>query len=315
MEDYKNLKIMVTGSSGTIGTALCEALKECGIFFYAVDKRENLFNEELNKKTIIQDLSCKNIDLPTDFNMCIHLAANARVYDLVVNPDLAKENFDILYNTLDFCRRNNVNRFIFASSREVYMTLDKDNCHEEDIDINHSPSPYAATKLAGELLIRSYTECYNIEHIILRFSNVYGKYDLSDRAIPLFISLASQNKDITIFGEKKKLDFTYIDDTIDGILRVVRNFDKNKNNSYNISFGRGILLSYLSKLIIKLLGSKSKIIYDNSRTGEVSSYVGNIDKAMHDFGFNPKIPIEEGVKNSINWYCNPSLMLPFGSKR
>jgi nucleoside-diphosphate-sugar epimerase len=116
-------KILVTGSSGTIGTALCEALMEMGYKVEGIDIKHNKWSEKVDRITAIGDIRDKNFfsKLPrSDFDMIIPLAANARVYNLVKNPILARDNFEILFNILEFSRLNNVDRFIFASSREVY---------------------------------------------------------------------------------------------------------------------------------------------------------------------------------------------------
>ena len=128
-------KILVTGSSGTIGTALCEALIEKGYEVGGIDIKQNKWSEKVDKITAISDIRDKNFfsKLPrSDFDMIIHLAANARVYNLVVDPRLARDNFEILFNILEFSRLNNVNRFIFASSREVYGNSDKVFHNEEE---------------------------------------------------------------------------------------------------------------------------------------------------------------------------------------
>lgn len=224
-------KILVTGSNGTIGTALCEALMEMGYKVEGIDIKQNNWSEKVDRITAISDLRDRNCfsKLPGDFDMIIHLAANARVYNLVVNPGLARDNFEILFNILEFSRLKNIDRFIFASSREVYGNSGKVFHNEEEAYVKNCESPYTATKIGGEALVHSYHQCYDIDFVILRFSNVYGKYDDSDRVIPAFIETAKQNKDLIVFGEDKLLDFTYIDDCVDGIIKSIENFDGVKN--------------------------------------------------------------------------------------
>lgn len=191
---------------------------------------------------------------------------------------------------------------MFASSREVYGNTKNIIHKEEDADIINCESPYSASKIGGEALIHAYKECYGIDFIIVRFSNVYGMYDESNRVIPLFIRLAKKNKDLVIFGKEKLLDFTYIDDTISAVLNCIKKFDSAKNDTYNISFGRGIRIFDVAKLVKQNLNSKSKIILSKNRTGEVIKYIADISKISKKVSFKPKTPIEEGVKKAIGWY-------------
>jgi len=127
-------------------------------------------------------------------------------------------------------------------------------------------------------------------------------YDNSDRIIPLFIKLMKSDKDITIYGKEKLLDFTYIDDAISGFLESINRFEKVKNQTFNISSGIGIPLLKLTNLIKKRLNSKSNILLDFPRTGEVLRFIGLISKANKELDYKPKTNIEEGIKKSIEWY-------------
>ena len=297
-------KILVTGSSGTIGTALCETLMEKGYEIVGIDIKQNEWSEKVDRITIISDLRDRNCfsKLPDDFDMIIHLAANARVYNLVVNPSLARDNFEILFNILEFSRLKNIDRFIFASSREVYGNSDKVFHNEEEAYVRNCESPYTASKIGGEALVHAYQQCYGINFIIIRFSNVYGMYDDSDRVIPLFIKLAKENRDLVVYGKEKLLDFTYIDDAISGVLKCIENFDQVKNDVFNIASGKAISIVELAQLIRKYMHSKSKIVIKESRTGEVMKFIADISKAREKLGYEPKTTIDEGIKKSIKWY-------------
>lgn len=297
-------KILVTGSSGTIGTRLCEKLLEKGYDVNGVDWKPNKWSDRINKLTISGDLRDKETfkKMPKDINLVIHLAANARVYNLVVNPDLARDNFETLFNTLEFCRKNNIKRFIFASSREVYGNS-KQLVHSEiEAYVKNCESPYTATKIGGEALVHAYSQCYNINFIIFRFSNVYGMYDDSDRVIPLFIKLTRENKDLVIYGKEKLLDFTYIDDAISGVLKSIENFDQTKNNVFNIASGAGVSIVEIAQTIQKYMAGKNKIIIQKNRTGEVIKFIADISKAKEEINYKPKTMIEQGIKKSIEWY-------------
>jgi len=302
--------ILVTGSSGTIGTALCEILLKDGYEVIGVDKRKNKWSEVVNNLTIVSDLRDfeQTNSLPT-VDLVVHLAANARVYQLVKNPILAKENLNILFNVLEYCRRHRIKRFIFASSREVYGNLDSLSKKEEAVHIFLCESPYAASKLGGEAFIYAYHKCYDINFVILRFSNVYGKYDESDRVVPFFIRLTKASKDLIIYGREKMLDFTYIDDAVEGITKCIRKFDSVANNVFNIATGKGTLLTEVAHLIQKYMNRyNNKILIKENRTGEILKFVADISKAKKLLNYTPKTDIADGIKKSIQWYTQISFV-------
>ncbi|MBU0577408.1 SDR family NAD(P)-dependent oxidoreductase [Patescibacteria group bacterium] len=298
-------KILVTGSSGTIGTRLCEKLIEKGFEVIGADWVPNKWNKQIDKLTINVDLR-KQPDvfnkLPKDIDLVIHLAANARVYNLVMEPTLARDNFETLFNVLEFARKNNITKFIFSSSREVYGNSGTTTHKEDEAYVQNCESPYTATKIGAEALIHSYQQCYGIDIIIVRFSNVYGMYDDSDRLIPLFIQLCNEERDLVVFGEEKFLDCTYIDDTVAGVMLCIEKFDKAKNEVYNIAYGQGSSILRIAELMRQLLGVNNKIIIKENRIGEVVKYVADISKARDKLGYEPQVPINEGIKKSIKWY-------------
>jgi UDP-glucose 4-epimerase len=296
-------KILVTGSSGTIGTRLCEKLLAKGYKVTGIDWKHNKWNKDIDKITIIGDLrDKKTIDkIPKDQDLVIHLAANAMVYDSVVNPDLAFDNFITVYNALEFTRIANVKRFMFASSREVYGNTTKTILEEDEANIINCESPYSASKFGGEALTRAYHNCYNTDFVIFRFSNVYGMYDDSNRVIPQFIRLAKQGKDLTVFGKDKSLDFTYIDDNIKGIILCIESFDNIKNDTINIAYGKGTTILSIAELIKKKLNPKINIILKDKRTGEVVKYTADISR-IKKIGYKPETDVAAGIDKSIEWY-------------
>ena len=299
-------KILITGSSGTIGTRLFEELLALSYDVIGFDKNHNKWNSNLDKLTIIGDLLKKEDTkkIPADIDIIVHFAANARVYDLVLEPDLALENIVTTYNVLDFTRRNGIKRVIFSSSREVYGNKKEINSKETDVNIQLCESPYAASKVSDEALVYSFSKCYGIDYIVCRFSNVYGMYDESERFIPLMIRKLKKNGDVEIFGKEKILDFTYIDDCVGGVIGCIEKFDNVKNNVFNIASGKGTKLIDVAKIIKKNVNSKSRILIGNNRPGEVVGYIANISKAKKLLEYMPKTSIHEGVKKSINWYRN-----------
>jgi UDP-glucose 4-epimerase len=154
----------------------------------------------------------------------VHLAANAKVHELVEQPHRALENINLTFNVLEYCRANRL-PIVFSSSREVYGDIHRYITEEASADFSYTESPYSASKIAGEALIYSYARCYGLPYLVFRFSNVYGRYDNDiermERVIPLFIRKISRGEPITVYGSEKVLDFTYIDDCVDGIVRGI----------------------------------------------------------------------------------------------
>ncbi|MBN1376944.1 SDR family NAD(P)-dependent oxidoreductase [Candidatus Woesearchaeota archaeon] len=301
------MKILITGSSGTIGTRLCEKLIEKGHEVIGIDWRKNKWNKQIDEKTIHMDLREKEKileQLPKDIDLVIHLAANARVYDLVVDPSRARDNFETLFNVLEYTRQNNIKKFMFASSREVYGNSEKITHNEEEAYVKNCESPYTGSKVAGESMVHAYQQCYGINFVIFRFSNVYGMYDDSNRVIPLFIEKAKKGEDLIVYGKEKLLDFTYIDDTINGIIKCIEKFDEIKNDTFNLSYGKGNTILKVAEIIKNKINSDIKIIIKENRTGEVVKFVADISKAQNKLDYKPEINIKEGIKNSIEWFEN-----------
>jgi len=301
------MRVLVTGSSGTIGTRLCEALLDRGDDVVGVDWVKNKWQDRVQQVTQIVDLRDKaaigNLKLNGSFDALVHLAANARVYELVEHPDRALDNFITLFNALEIARTHGIKRFVFASSRECYGNLGADSFSEDLVRVENCESPYTASKVGGEALVESYTRCYGINHIIFRFSNVYGMYDDSVRVVPLFIRLARKNEAFTVFGKDKCLDFTYIDDTVAGIILGLDKFDAAKNDTYNLAYGEGTTLLHLADRVKELFKSTSEVTVGQPRTGEVIRYIADIAKAKKVLGYGPKTKFDEGIEKAAQWYA------------
>ncbi len=301
------MKILVTGSSGTIGTRLCERLLEDGHNVIGADWEPCKWNEEVEKLRIDIDLRHKDEfhKLPTDVDLIIHLAANARVYELVEHPERAMDNFMDTFNILEHARQHGITRAMFASSRETYGNIHLPEGQKYSEDKAHfmtCESPYTASKIGGEALFEAYKRCYDIDTIIFRFSNVYGMYDDSIRVVPLFYRQAKAGETLHVFGKDKCLDFTYIDDCVDGIVKAIDNFDTAKNDTYNLAFGEGTTILKLAERVKDILGSDSNIEVTESRTGEVTHYIADISKAQKAFGYSPQTSFDKGIERSMEWY-------------
>ena len=296
--------IMITGSSGTVGTGLMHQLHSAGYEVHGVDSVSNPWDGELDDRTTIADLTDPKevASLPDDIDMIVHFGANARVHRLVTNPRLAMENIEMTFNILEHARQADISNVIFASSREIYGSNGTIVFSETQTNADRSESPYTASKVSGEALCKSYDTCYDLSTCILRFSNVYGRFDRSDRVVPLFIAQSSLGRPLTVYGSEKVLDFTYLDDCVDGVMRVIEHFPKAKATTFNISSGFGTSLIELAQEIDERTSHESTIDIEPSRTGEVERYVGDITKAQRILGYKPQYSLEEGLERTIEWY-------------
>ncbi|MFO7537676.1 MAG: NAD-dependent epimerase/dehydratase family protein [Chloroflexota bacterium] len=307
------MRILITGSSGQIGTNLGLRLQEEGHFVFGVDKRPNTWTNEL--ETLLQDLSqpYKNfqngighVNYPPDLDCVVHLAAHAKVHELVEQPDRALENITMTYNVLEFCRQNKL-PVIFSSSREVYGDIHRYITEESYADFAFTESPYSASKISGEALIYSYAQCYGLRYLVFRFSNVYGRYDNDlermERVIPLFIRKIQRDEPITIYGENKVLDFTYVDDCVTGVRRGIELLVEGRqaNQTINLAYGQGNSLVTMAQFIAEALGKEADITIEPSRVGEVTHYVANIGKARALLDYTPQTSLQEGIQKSVAW--------------
>ena len=307
------MRILITGSSGQIGTNLALRLLSEGHFVFGIDKRLNSWTDKI--PTLLQDLSAPHhdfkggighVDYPANLDAVVHLAAHAKVHELVDQPDRALENIAMTFNVLEFCRHNRL-PIIFSSSREVYGDIHRYITEESYADFAYTESPYSASKISGEALIYSYAQCYDLRYIVFRFSNVYGRYDNDlermERVIPLFVRKISNGEPITVFGEDKVLDFTYVDDCIEGICKGIELLvdGREGNQTINLGFGQGNSLVAMANYIGEALGIQPEMTIQPARVGEVTRYIANIGKARALLGYNPGTPLREGIHKAVAW--------------
>ncbi len=307
------MKILVTGSSGQVGTNLCLALAQKGHSVIGIDKRKNNWTDQI--PFIQQDLkrgvpglaeisaAGKDFDRP---DLVVHLAANAKVHELVIDPSRAHENATITFNVLEFCRRHQL-PIIFSSSREVYGRPTPPSVGEDTTDVFHILSPYAAYKMADEMLIYAYDNCYGLKYLIFRLSNVYGRYDNDlarmTRVIHIFIDQMRRGEPVTIFDCRKTIDFTYIDDCINGLMLGIEKLLTGQvvNETFNLSSGSPASLLYLAETIAANLGVTPQIIDKPIQPGEISFYIADLSKAKKLLGYEPQVSFEQGIKRAVEW--------------
>ena len=305
--------VLITGSSGQIGTNLALRLLDEGHTVFGVDKRINTWTDRV--PTLLQDLSAPYRDFAggigsvpyPPIEIVIHLAANAKVHELVQYPHRAMENITLTFNVLEYCRHNRL-PLIFSSSREVYGDIHRYITEEQQADFAYTESPYSASKIAGEALVYSYARCYGLRYLVFRFSNVYGRYDNDiermERVIPLFIRSMAHGEPVTVFGREKTLDFTYVDDCVSGIVTGATRLlaGKIENQTINLAYGQGNTLVRMAEYIASALGVPPQIIIEQAkRVGEVSHYVADISKAQELLDYVPQVPLEEGIRRAVAW--------------
>jgi nucleoside-diphosphate-sugar epimerase len=310
------MRILVTGSSGQIGTNLALHLQRDGHEVFGVDKRPNAWLGNAFP-TLLQDLAghysafhggINGVEYP-EVDLVVHLAAHAKVHQLVRQPHRALENAIMTFNVLEFARGMNL-PIVFSSTREVYGDVHRfEEYSEEAADFAFTESPYSASKIASEAFIYSYARCYDLKYLVFRFSNVYGRYDSDlwrmDRVLPLWMHQLSRGEPITIFGgDDKVLDFTYVDDCVEGIARgiyAITNGDAS-NQTINLAYGQGNTLVRAAELIARELGVEPNVTIAPSLLGEVTHYVADVRKAHDVLGWTPKTPLDEGIPKAVRWF-------------
>ena len=302
------MRILVTGSSGQIGTNLALRLQGDGHEVFGVDKRLNPWTDEF--RYLLQDLSMQHVafEFPAA-DVIVHLAAHAKVHELVRHPHRALENTITTFNVLEYARQQEV-PIVFASSREVYGDVHRfDEYVEASADFAFTESTYSASKIAGEAFVYSYARCYGLPYLVFRFSNVYGRFD-NDlhrmvRVLPLFTHSMLRDEPITVFGgSDKTLDFTYVDDCIDGIASGIEALGEGQvvNETINLAYGQGNTLVHAAELIGTELGVEPKVTLAPSLLGEVTHYVADLSKARELLDYEPEVPLEDGIARAVAWF-------------
>jgi nucleoside-diphosphate-sugar epimerase len=309
------MRILITGSSGQIGTNLALLMQREGHEVFGIDKRQNTWTDEF--PYLLQDLSGNYAAFPRGINgveypeadVVVHLAAHAKVHQLVAEPHRALENLMMTFNVLEFCRQQHL-PVVFSSTREVYGDVHRfEGYAEAAADFAFTESPYSASKIASEAFIYSYARCYGLRYLAFRFSNVYGRYDNDlhrmTRVLPLFIHRTMRGEPVTIYGPEKVLDFTYVDDCVDGIARGIEAIASGRvqNETINLAYGEGNTLVRAAELIAAAVGVEPQMETAPARLGEVTRYVADIRKARDLFGWEPQTPLDEGIPKATAWFA------------
>jgi UDP-glucuronate 4-epimerase len=311
------MNLLVTGSAGFIGFHLCKKLLLEGHKVVGVDNYSDYYEVSLKKarntiliknenfsEVIININDYEKLDKvfkENKFDKVINLAAIAGVRHSLEDPFIyEKINGMGFLNILECCRHNNVKDLVYASSSSVYGGNDKVPASEEDT-VDSPISLYAATKKYNELLAHTYSHLFGLNCTGLRFFTVYGPYGRPDMALFLFAKAIVAKEPINVFNNgKMERDFTYVDDIVNGITLAIKN--PFKNEVFNLGRGETVQLTHFIELIEKELGKQTTRNMMPMQPGDVSKSLADVSKAKKMLGYEPKVSVEEGIRNSIKWY-------------
>ena len=299
----KSVKSVITGGAGFIGSNLVDRLVNIGHKVIVLDnfvsgKKSNLSHHRKKDVKIIKvDISDKNLDKyfkKADY--IFHLAALAQIIPSFKDPNkYFKNNVIGTLNVLKAAKKVKIKKLIYAASSSCYGAPKKFPTSEKDkIDLKH---PYAATKFIGEELVMRYASKFKMPNISFRFFNVYGpRLNVSGQysaVIGNFLSQTKTRKPLTVVGDGKQTrDFIHVDDLINAFIQVIKS--KSVNKIYNLGSGKRTSIN----TIAKIFGGKKKFI--PIRPGEPKNSVANIKKIKKEINWEPKISIEQGIKNLLS---------------
>lgn len=309
------MTILVTGCAGFIGSHLCEyLLKNTDYIVYGIDIMNNYYNvnqKENNIKILkkynkfifsIDDIVSTNIINKIKPEIVINIAAYAGVRNSIENPMIyIKTNVEGQINLLKQSVENNVKLFIYASSSSVYGTNTKVPFLETDKTENVN-SPYAASKLNGEIIAKLYNKLYNISVIGLRFFTVYGPRGRPDMAPYKFLTKIMKGETFDKYGDGTSYrDYTFIDDIILGIVGAIKNKNNRTCEIYNLGNSNTVSLNEFINICEDITGKKA--LYNNlpQQIGDVLKTYSDITKAKNDLDYNPQIPLKVGLKKMLKW--------------
>jgi UDP-glucuronate 4-epimerase len=325
------VKIIVTGAAGFIGFHLSQKLLDLGHQVLGIDNLNDYYDVALKQARLSQLVDHPNFEFQKlelsnqsttaaifkSFNpeIVVHLAAQAGVRYSIQNPHAyVDSNLVAFVNILEGCRHHQVKHLVYASSSSVYGANTKIPFSVND-PVNTPVSFYAATKRANELMAYTYSHLYQIPITGLRFFTVYGPWGRPDMAYFSFTRniLARQTIDIFNNGDMRR-DFTYIDDIIEGIVRVIAKAPQPELQSslsntqvpphriYNIGNNQPVKLLHFLEVLENCLGIKAEKRFLPMQPGDVLETYADIDDLMRDTGFKPETSIEMGLSRFVDWY-------------
>ncbi len=328
-------KILITGAAGFIGFHLSKLLLEKGFDVVGLDNLNDYYDPQLKQARLDQLLPYStfrhvNLDLAdraameklfsqNDIDAVVNLAAQAGVRYSLKNPhSYVDTNLVGFVNVLEGCRHNNVKHLVFASSSSVYGANTNMPFSVHD-NVDHPVSLYAASKKSNELMAHAYSHLFGLPCTGLRFFTVYGPWGRPDMALFLFTKAILEGRPIDVFNHgKMKRDFTYIDDIIEGVYRIINHTpeanlewsgDKPDPGTsycpykiYNIGNNNQVELMRYIEVLEDCLGQKAEKNFLPLQDGDVPATFANVDDLVRDIGFRPDTSIEDGIQHFVDWY-------------
>jgi UDP-glucuronate 4-epimerase len=324
------MQVLVTGVAGFVGYHLAKRLLADGLKVYGVDNLSDYYDVNLKQARLEQlkglsgftfqllDLSDRQgvsqLFQEHTFDYVVNLAAQAGVRYSLVNPHAyVDSNLTGFVNLLEGCRHTPPKHLVFASSSSVYGVNPKIPFSTSD-NVDHPISLYAATKKANELMAHTYSHLYQLPCTGLRFFTVYGTWGRPDMAYFKFVKAIEAGKPIDVYNfGKMKRDFTYVDDVIEGVVRVMYQPPQSQAPSgeqagkvpyklYNIGNHQPVELLHFIEIIEQLLGKEAQKNFLPMQPGDVPMTYADVDDLMQDVGFKPDTPIEVGLAKFVEWY-------------
>jgi len=317
------MKTLVTGCAGFIGMYVAQRLLKAGHQVVGIDNLNDYYDPTLKQWRLAQLTPHKHftfvqLDLADRegmaqlfateaFDRVIHLAAQAGVRYSLENPfAYVDSNLVGMMTILEGCRHHGVKHLVYASSSSVYGMNDKIPFSEDDF-VAHPVSLYAATKKSNELMAHSYSKLYGLPTTGLRFFTVYGPAGRPDMAPWLFTEAILQGQPIKVFNHgKMQRDFTYIDDIVEGVIRIQAVIPTGEvpYSLYNIGNNEPIELARFIQAIESATGKTAEKIYLDMQPGDVVRTYADIDKLEAAVGYKPSTEIEVGIEKFVAWYKN-----------
>ncbi|WP_046156177.1 NAD-dependent epimerase/dehydratase family protein [Chromobacterium vaccinii] len=316
------MKILVTGAAGFIGRAVCEALlRRSGVMVFGIDNLNDYYAVELknarlatlqglpgfyfHKLDIADWAGMEALFAQERFDYVIHLAAQAGVRYSLQNPHAyAESNLMGFTNVLEACRRYPVKHLVFAGSSSIYGSR-TEVPFSEDQRVDLPVSFYAATKRANELMAASYSHLYGLPTTSLRFFTVYGPWGRPDMAPWLFVDAILHGRPIKVFNHgKMQRDFTYIDDIVEGIVRVMEHvpFDELPHMIFNIGNHQPVELMRFIEITEQACGREAVKEYFPMQDGDVPITYADTARLRAAVGFAPSTPLDVGMQRFVDWF-------------
>lgn len=314
------MNILITGGAGFIGSTLADRLLKEGQKITVIDNFNDYYDVKLKEQNVEKNLCNPNYKLfrfdicnlssidevfrDNKFDAVVHIAARSGVRKSLEEPlEYVKTNIEGTVNILEMVKKYEIKKIVFASSSSVYGNC-KAEKFSEDLKITEPISPYAATKLACEQLLYTYSKLYGINAVCLRFFTVYGPKQRPDLAIRKFVELIEQDKPIPVYGDGTTMrDYTYIDDIIDGVISAIH-YDKTQYEIINLGGGTSVSLNDMISTIEKVLGKNAEIKRMPLQQGDVEKTASDNKKAKILLGYNPKTSFKDGIEKFISWKNN-----------